>query len=292
MVIIHFCVLLWVYSNQNVIFRPKFIRFMKKVILITGISSGFGKEMSRVLVQKGHVVYGTIRKHCEVAPGVKTVFMELADSYSIQKAVNQILENEGRIDVLINNAGMHSGAPIEDAPEEMYRKQMDINFHGWVNTIKAVLPGMRAQRSGLVINISSIGALTGLPFQGVYTSAKFAVEGISYALRLELKQFNIKVVVVNPGDFKTRNVETREIALKKNSAYEKQFNKSLAIIEKEEGEGKAPVLLARKISRIVDKKNPKYRYLVGSSIQKMAVFFKRIMPERIFTFLISKYYGM
>lgn len=265
---------------------------MRKVILITGISSGFGKEMSRVLIEKGHIVYGTIRKSCDVAPGVKTVFMELADSDSIRNAVNTVLQNEGRIDVLINNAGMHSGAPIEDAPEEMFRKQMDINFHGWINTIKNVLPGMRSRKSGLIVNISSIGALTGLPFQGVYTSAKFAVEGLSYALRLELKQFNIKVVVVNPGDFRTRNVETREMALSENSAYEKQFKKSLAIIEKEEGEGKDPVLLARKISKIIDKKNPKYRYLVGSGIQKAAVCFKKIMPERIFTFLISKYYGM
>ncbi|MDA3817592.1 MAG: SDR family oxidoreductase [Prolixibacteraceae bacterium] len=265
---------------------------MKKVILITGISSGFGKEMARVLVEKGHVVYGTIRSDCDVARGVKTVYMELSDTESIDKAVSHIFKEEGRIDVLINNAGMHSGGPVEDSPESIFRKQMDINFHGWVNTIKKVVPHMRKQKSGLIINISSIGALTGLPFQGVYTSAKFAIEGLSYALRLELKQFNISVVVVNPGDFKTRNVETREISIVESSVYEKQFRKSLAIIEKEEGNGKDPEILAKKIAKIVEKKNPKYRYLVGSFIQKTAVCFKRIMPERLFTFLISKYYGI
>ncbi|MCF8361082.1 MAG: SDR family oxidoreductase [Prolixibacteraceae bacterium] len=265
---------------------------MKKVILITGISSGFGKEMARVLVEKGHTVYGTIRSKCDVAEGVKTIYMELADGESIKKAISHIHDIEGHIDVLINNAGMHSGGPIEDSPEDVFRKQMDINFHGWVNTIKNVVPFMRKQNSGLIINISSIGALTGLPFQGVYTSAKFAIEGLSYALRLELKQFNIHVVVVNPGDFKTRNVETREISVADNSVYKKQFKKSLAIIEKEEGNGKDPEILANKIARIIEKKNPKYRYLVGSFIQKSAVCFKRIMPERIFTHLISKYYGM
>jgi NAD(P)-dependent dehydrogenase (short-subunit alcohol dehydrogenase family) len=265
---------------------------MGKVIIITGISSGFGKEMARVLAEKGHVVYGTVRGKCAVPAYVKTLYMELADGDSIKKAVSQVYMNEGRIDVLINNAGMHSGGPVEDSSEETFRKQMDINFHGWVNTIKSVVPHMREQKSGLIINISSIGALTGLPFQGVYTSAKFAVEGLSYALRIELKPFNINVVVVNPGDFKTRNVETREVSIAENSAYQNQFEKSLAIIEKEEGNGKDPVILAKKIASIVDTKNPKYRYLVGSFIQKTAVCFKKIMPERIFTYLISKYYGM
>lgn len=265
---------------------------MRKVIIITGISSGFGKETARVLAEKGHIVYGTVRGKCDVPAHVKTLYMELADGDSIKDAVSQVYMNEGRIDVLINNAGMHSGGPIEDSSEATFRKQMDINFHGWVNTIKSVVPHMRDHKSGLIINISSIGALTGLPFQGVYTSAKFAVEGLSYALSIELKPFNINVVVVNPGDFKTRNVETREISISENSAYQKQFYKSLSIIEKEEGNGKDPVILANKIARIIDKKNPKYRYLVGSFIQKTAVCFKKIMPERIFTYLISKYYGM
>jgi NAD(P)-dependent dehydrogenase (short-subunit alcohol dehydrogenase family) len=265
---------------------------MRKVIIITGISSGFGREMARVLAEKGHIVYGTIRGKCDVPVNVKTIYMEMNDGNSIKEAVQQVFMNEGRIDVLINNAGMHSGGPVEDSSEATFRKQMDINFHGWVNTIKSVVPHMRDQKSGLIINISSIGALTGLPFQGVYTSTKFAIEGLSYALRIELKPFNINVVVVNPGDFKTRNVETREVSIAENSAYKKQFEKSLAIIEKEESNGKDPVILANKIAEIVDKKNPRYRYLVGSFIQKTAVCFKKIMPERIFIYLISKYYGM
>lgn len=265
---------------------------MEKVIFITGISSGFGKEISCQLAKKGHIVYGTIRSECEVCKGVKTVFLELTDNKTISAAIKQVIDKEGRIDVLINNAGMHTGGPIEDTPQEIFETQMQTNFFGWVNLIKQVIPYMRNQGGGTIINISSIGGLTGLPFQGVYSSAKFALEGMSASLRSELKAFNIKVVMINPGDFCTRNTETRIISLKENSVYTRQFEKSISIIAKDENCGKSPVLLARKICKIVEKKQPRYRYLVGATIQKMAVLVKRLVPERFFRWLIEKHYGI
>ena len=147
-------------------------------------------------------------------------------------------------------------------------------------------------RPGNLINISSIGGLTGLPFQGVYSSAKFALEGMSAALRSELKPFNIKVVMVNPGDFCTRNTETRIVSLNENSPYAKQFEKSLSIISADENCGKHPILLAKKICKIVEQKNPGQRYLVGAFIQKLAVFVKRIVPERFFRWIIENHYGI
>lgn len=265
---------------------------MKKVVLITGISSGFGKEISQLLASKGHVVYGTIRSACKVAQGVKTVQVELADPETITKAVESVINNEGRIDVLINNAGMHTGGSIEDSPIELIEAQMKVNYFGWVRLIKAVLPHMRAQKSGTIINISSIGGLTSLPFQGVYSAAKFAIEGLSIALRMELKPFNIKVVVVNPGDFKTRNTETRIISLSENSPYKEQFVKTLGIIEKDETGGANPAILARRILKIVESENPSQRYLVGDFLQKMAVVVKKITTESFFNKLLANHYGI
>ncbi|MGF7139474.1 SDR family oxidoreductase [Roseimarinus sediminis] len=265
---------------------------MKKVVFITGISSGFGKEISKQLAERGHKVYGTIRTKCEVAPGVNTVFIELTDPQSIQKAVASVIEKEGRIDVLINNAGMHSGGPIEETPMEVIRAQMETNYFGWISVIKNIVPIMREQRGGTIINISSIGGLTGLPFQGVYSAAKFALEGMSAALRLELRPFNINVVMVNPGDFKTRNTETRIVSIAENSVYQQQFEKTLGIIAKDETQGKDPELLGRTICKIVEARKPRDRYLVGAFIQKLAVFVKHITSDRWFSWIIGKYYGI
>jgi short-subunit dehydrogenase len=265
---------------------------MKKIILITGISSGFGKEMSKLLSSKGHVVYGTIRSKCDVAEGVKTLNVELAHPESIYNAVETVIKNEGRIDVLINNAGMHSGGSLEDSPIEIYEMQMKVNYYGWVHMIKAVLPHMRAQKSGTIINISSIGGITGIPFQGVYTASKFAIEGMSIALRMEVKAFNINVVVVNPGDFRTRNTETRQIVIPCNSAYKDQFARSLAIIEKDEQGGSDPALLAKKILKIVESRKPRQRYIVGLFEQKLAAKLKCYLPERFFDSLIAGHYGI
>ena len=138
---------------------------MKKVILITGVSSGFGKEAAVLMAQAGHTVYGTVRKTVEPLQGVNILYMDLTQPASIDKAVAELLEREKRIDVLINNAGMHLGGPIEEAPSELYRRQLDTNLHGMVYLLQAVLPTMRAQNKGLIINFSSIGGLMGLPFQ-------------------------------------------------------------------------------------------------------------------------------
>ena len=124
--------------------------------------------------------------------------------------VQTIIENEGRIDVLINNAGMHTGGPIETSPLENIKLQMDTNFLGMVNLTREVLPVMRKQGGGTIINFSSIGGLMGLPFQAFYSAGKFAIEGFSEALRMEVRQFNIKVILINPGDFHTKQLCQQE----------------------------------------------------------------------------------
>lgn len=265
---------------------------MQKVILVTGISSGFGKKIAEFLSQKDHIVYGTIRTDCSVPPNVRVLKMDLTDVTSIKNAVNTVIQEEGRIDVLINNAGMHLGGPIEEAPVELFTRQMDANFNGLVHILQAALPHMRANGGGTIINFSSIGGLMGLPFQPFYSSSKFAIEGLSEALRMELKPFNIRVVVINPGDFHTSNTTNRINITVPGGPYEEQFKKSIAIIGKDETGGWEPEILARKICKIVDKRNPKNRYVIASFEQKLAVVLKKILPIGLFSKILESHYGI
>ena len=173
------------------------------IILITGISSGFGKAMAERLSSEGHKVYGTCRRKVEHIPGVTYISAEVTDDAQVEAAVRQVVDAEGRIDVFINNAGMGIGGPLEFNSIEEARRQMDVNWLGMVRFLHHVVPVMRRQGGGKIICLSSIGGLMGLPFQGLYSASKFAIEGYCEALRLEIKAFGIKVVVIEPGDFST-----------------------------------------------------------------------------------------
>ncbi|NVO21531.1 MAG: SDR family oxidoreductase [Bacteroidetes bacterium] len=267
---------------------------MKKVVFITGISSGFGQSIAEQLAAKEYIVYGTVRKEAENKPGINVLKMDLMDPASIKSAVSQVLQKEGRIDVLINNAGMHTGGSIETSPVEYAKLQMDTNVMGMVHVLREVLPGMRKQQSGTVINFSSIGGLMGLPFQGFYSASKFAIEGLSEALRMEVKPFGIKVVAIRPGDFHTHNTANRRnyLATDATDPYAGQFKKTLAIIEKDENGGWPPEVLAKKIVNIVEKKNPCHSYVIASMEQKLAVVLKRILPAGWFFKILAPHYGI
>ena len=266
---------------------------MKKVILITGTSSGFGKQTAKLLAEKGHIVYGTVRKDAVPDGTVNQLVMDLTHYDSILNAVQIVIQKEGRLDVLINNAGMHTGGPIETSPIENIKLQMDTNFLGMVQTTREVLPVMRKQGGGTIINFSSIGGLMGLPFQSFYSAGKFAIEGFSEALRMEVSRFNIKVVLINPGDFHTSNSANRRNYLAPtgtNDPYNEQFEKTLSIIEKDETNGWEPVILARKIVKIVECKNPRQRYIIASFEQKLAVVLKYILPGKMFRMILQDHY--
>jgi NAD(P)-dependent dehydrogenase (short-subunit alcohol dehydrogenase family) len=266
---------------------------MKKIILITGISSGFGKQAAELLAAQGYTVYGTVRRDTEINSAVKGLKLDLTDTASIKQAVKTVVEKEGKIDVLINNAGMHTGGPIETSPIENIRLQMDTNFIGMVNLTREILPVMRKQGGGIIINFSSIGGLMGLPFQAFYSASKFAIEGFSEALRMEVKQFNIKVVLINPGDFHTSNSANRRGFLAPTDSsdpYNTQFVKTLGIIEKDEANGWEPVVLARKLVKIVGSKNPRQKYIIASFEQKLAVVLKYILPGKLFSRILEDHY--
>ena len=268
---------------------------MVKVVLITGVSSGFGKATAEILVSKGYKVYGISRKqNTDQNPNIKALQADVTDKDSVHKAVTSVIEAEGRIDVLINNAGMGITGSIEDASPEDINLQMNTNFTGYVNMIQAVLPVMRKQGGATIINTSSIGGLMGLPYQGFYSASKFAVEGLSEALRMELAPYNIKIVVIQPGDFFTNFTANRKPSgnSKPESAYQSQFQKTLSIIEKDEKGGLPPDFLARKVARILEQKNPCSHYIIATLEQKFAVVLKRILPGSWFSKILSSHYGI
>ena len=258
------------------------------VVLITGISSGFGLETARLLAQEGHTVYGTVRREVEPLPNVHYVQLDVRDKQAVDDAVRQIVEKEGRIDVLVNNAGMGIGGPLEFATEDEIRLQMDTNFMGLVHCVDAVLPYMRRQKSGKIIALSSIGGLMGLPFQGFYSASKFAIEGYCEALRLETRQMGVKVVVMRPGDFATGFTGSRKkvadsAALEAYPIYKTAIEK----VEHDENGGLKPVVLAKKINTVIKKKNPRDGYVVASF---ESVLLKRIVPAKWFDRILGSYY--
>lgn len=268
---------------------------MKKVILITGISTGFGRETARILAEKGHKVYGTLRSGTGDISGVNYLTMDLTDPGSLRKAVSDIVDAERRIDVLINNGGMHSGGPAETTTEAAIRLQFETNFFGTVHLTQLVLPVMRNNGGGTIINISSIGGLMGLPFQAYYSAVKFAMEGFSEALRMETAAHNVKVVLVNPGDFNTNNTSNRRKYIAPagpGDPYTDQFQRTLSVIEKDETGGWKPEILAAKLVEVAEMSSPKQRYIIASFEQKLAVALKYVLPGKLFRKILMAHYDI
>ena len=263
------------------------------IILITGITSGFGKAMAERLSADGHTVYGTHRKATEFIPGVTYIKADACNEEDCRAAVAQVVDAEGRIDVFINNAGMGIGGPLEFSSLEDAQRQMDVNWMGMVRFLHHVVPVMRRQGSGKIICFSSIGGLMGLPYQGLYSASKFAIEGYCEALRLEVKKLGIKVVVIEPGDFATSFTASRNSVddPEAHKAYP-SYARSLQSIEKDETGGLKPEYLAGKISRIVRKRNPNYHYIISTLEQRLSVFLKAILPPSWFAAILGSYYHL
>ena len=266
-----------------------------KVVLITGASSGIGKSTAMLLAENNFNVYGTSRKVNDTdSYPYPMVVMDVRDDVSVQDAISSIIDKEKRIDVLINNAGMGVAGFIENSTIQHAKEQFETNFFGVFRVCKAVLPHMQKRSIGKIINISSLGGLFGLPLQGLYSASKFAVEGFTQSLRMELIGSGIRVISVNPGDVKTHFTHNRIKTDEASSTIDTNSNskKVLSVIENDEMNGLNPDRVAKLIHRIINKKRPRARYLVGKFPQPLVPLCKKLLPAHTFEKLISSYYGV
>lgn len=267
---------------------------MSKVVLITGGSSGIGKSIGEFLTEKGFKVYGTSRNPEKYTNSKFAILaLDVKDVTTIKSTVKTIIEKEGRLDVLINNAGAGITGPIEEIPEVEIKNNFETNFFGPINVIKSVLPQMRKQQSGLIINITSIAGYMGLPYRGVYSASKGALELITEAFRMELKDFNIKMTNVAPGDFATNIAAGRYHAmLLEDSPYKKPYGDTLDLMNEHVDNGSDPNMMAKAVYNVITSKNPKVHYKVGEFMQKFSIVLKRILPDTVYEKMLMNHYKL
>jgi NAD(P)-dependent dehydrogenase (short-subunit alcohol dehydrogenase family) len=221
------------------------------------------------------------------------VYLDVTDACSIENFVKTAIQNEGRIDVLINCAAMLVLGSVEDTSKEEYEKVINTNLFGTIGMCKAVIPFMREQRYGYIVNFSSIMGLLAIPFQSAYSSSKFAIEGLTEALSMEVKDFGIKTILIEPTDHRSGSQKYRQHALgaaSDSSPYRDLFLTITKKIEYDEAHGSDPDKLAKLIAKIISKRNPRLRYKSGKFDQKLSVLLKRILPGRVFESIIFTYY--
>lgn len=265
----------------------------KKIVLITGATSGIGKETALLLTEKGFVVYGTARNIENKTLPFRLLPMDVRDDESIAKAISTILAEAGKIDILINNAGVGITGSVEELPMDELKNVFATNFYGAISLMQAVLPSMRTQKSGLIINITSIAGYMGLPFRGAYSASKGALMLMTEALRMEVKNFGIEVTTIAPGDYATDIASRRYHApVKQNSAYAEIYQKSLDLMNQHVDSGGNPIEMAEKIFAVINTKHPNVHYKQGSFLQKFSIVLKRILPSKVYEKMLMNHYKM
>lgn len=265
---------------------------MKKVVLITGASAGMGKETAKLLAQRGYTVYGAARrvqKMKDLEPsGIKILEMDVTNDHSMVNAVTEIIEKEGRIDVLINNAGFGSYGAIEDISIADARYQLEVNVFGAARLIQLVLPYMRNNHFGKIVNISSIGGKFATPYGGWYHASKFALEALSDALRNEVKQFGIDVIVIEPGGVKSEwaNIAYENLLKSsQDSMYKETLIKLSNFMKKAVARNTEPIGIAELIHKGIEARKPKFRY-AGGYMAKQALIAKKLLSDKMFDKMI------
>lgn len=263
---------------------------MSKVIVITGASSGMGKSAALRLLKEGHIVYGLARRIDNmkeiVDSGGRALKLDVTSSDQIKKVIDDIISEQGRIDVLWNNAGYSVMGAVEDVSLEDARRQFDVNLFGVSELTKAVLPFMRAKRSGTIIVTSSIGGKVFTPLSAWYHASKHAIEGLHDCLRMELKQFNIDVVILQPGGVATEFSSVLMnplIERSKNSAYKEFVDKVVRSYKKydENNASADPKVIGDTLVKIVNSRRPKTRYTAGTAATSL-ILLRRFLSDRMF----------
>ena len=263
-----------------------------KVILVTGASSGIGKAFAEELSARGHRVYGTSRSRSFSPAKFQPVQMDVTNEESVALGISTVIAQERRLDVVINNAGYGLAGAVEDTSVAEAQEQIDVNFMGAFRVSRAVLAGMRQQGGGLIINVSSLAGLFGLPFQGLYAASKFALEGLSESLRYEVSSYNIDVVLIEPGDIRTNITANRRVVEASDTSYSRTFQSVLKTIEGSERAGADANEVAKLVCRVVEMRSPRARYTVGHWSQRLSAVVKRYAPYVVFESLLGAFYGV
>jgi Short-chain dehydrogenases of various substrate specificities len=265
------------------------------VILITGASSGIGYQTAELLASQNNIVYGAARRLDKLNElkkyNVRPLELDITNEESIKSAVKTIIKEEGHIDVLINNAGYGSYGAVEDVSIEEAKRQFDVNLFGMAQLTQLVLPYMRKQHEGRIINTSSMGGRLVSYMGAWYHATKYAVEAFSDALRMETKEFGIKVSVIEPGGIKTNWGFIAAYKLQKSAqggAYEEQADKAATGMRKQYSSNMMsdPKVVSKAILRAVSSNRPKTRYLIGFGAKPL-VFAKTILPTTVFDFIMK-----
>src|SRR5215475_5158317 len=259
---------------------PPFGMSNQKVVLITGASSGVGQSSVRLLSQNGYKVFGTSRNPAAAAgiPNVKMLPLDVTSDDSVAACVKAVANDAGRIDVLVNNAAYELAGALEETSIKEAKDQFETNFFGVVRMVKAVLPFMRQQKQGQIINVSSLSGLSSIPFMGLYSASKFALEGYTEALRLELKPFNIHVSLTEAGFLKTPMMNKRQVSTAQLKEYDPWRQRAFNAIRDHEQKAPGLQLVSQTILSIITSRNPRLRYVIGTQA-KFATRLQRFLPE-------------
>jgi NAD(P)-dependent dehydrogenase (short-subunit alcohol dehydrogenase family) len=254
-----------------------------RIVLVTGASSGVGQSTARLLAQRGFKVFGTSRNPAGAAsiPAVEMLPLDVRADDSVRKCIDAVAHHGGRIDVLINNAGQELAGALEELSSEEARAQFETNFFGVVRMVGAVLPLMRRQGRGHIITVSSLAGLAPIPFLGMYSATKFALEGYVEALRHEVKPFNVLVSLVEPGFLKTPMTNNRQLAANRIAEYEPWRRRALDAIRASEDKAPGPDIVAETVLEIVSSGRPRLRYLVGQQA-KLVAGLRRFLPAGMY----------
>lgn len=268
----------------------------KKVVILTGASSGIGFQTAELLAEQGHIVYGAARRLEKMEPlkafGVKPLQLDVTSEESVAQAVDRVIREEGRIDVLVNNAGYGSYGAVEDVSLDEARKQFEVNLFGVAMLTKAVLPHMRGQHNGTIVNVSSMGGRLTSYFGAWYHATKYALEAFSDALRMETLPFGIHVAIIEPGGIKTPWGDIAADLLEKSAkggAYEAAAMKTAEGMRKQYSGNMMsnPRVVAKAIAKAVGARRPRTRYLIGFGAKPL-VFLHAVLPTRWFDFIMMR----
>ncbi|GHC62828.1 SDR family oxidoreductase [Ulvibacter litoralis] len=268
---------------------------MSKVVFITGGSSGIGKAIGDFLSERGFIVYGTSRNPSKKpsTSNFPLVALDVTLPETITAAVSEVIKKEGRIDVLVNNAGVGITGPIEETPTKEIEHAFNTNFFGPILVMKAVLPHMRNQGGGKILNITSIAGYMGLPYRGIYSATKAALEITTEAFRMETKQFGIQMTNIAPGDFATNIVAGRYHApVLEGSPYKDAYGKTLAMMNEHVAIGEDPTKMAKVVLEIIEAPRPRIHYKVGAPLQKFSIVLKRVLPDKLYERMLLNHYKL